>query len=185
MPDLPDWYQGFQLVGSDITINVNIEASAATLPVSIDAATVTLDVNLTAATATIDIVFTDQSVAVFDAAKWFAHGAEQIFVTASVNASAGSLTVIASRTVPTGKVFMMVGVSMGLGGNQQPYSMRMLVRVGGTYIMRIGSFRGFGTPFDVPLRVEAEQLVELVCAHYGSVGAEVLDATLWGYDEEA
>lgn len=185
MPDYPDWQQIFRLVGSDITINVNIEASAVTLPISIDAATVTLDVNLTAATATIDINFSDQSTAVFDASKWFAHNADEVFIRGSASIDQNTLTVLASRTVPTGKTFFIGGIAHAIAADSQtPASMVAFVRVAGVIIVDFGSYRGGPTILDVPIRATADQLVEILVAHYGSAGSEVCYGSFWGYDEE-
>lgn len=135
MGDYPDWTRLFHLVGTDITIPINIEASDVTLPVSIvsqevflyvtvlsvattvyvsiKASTVTLNVNIAAAAVTINIKFTDQSVAVWDATGWFSHQGLAKFwenYTSVIGSYDDTLTLY---TVPDGKVLYVYEVTIG------------------------------------------------------------------------
>ena len=206
--DYPDWTRLFHLVGTDITIPINIEASAVTLdvnlvasavtidvniiaaavtlPVSIDAATVTLDVNLTAATATIDINFSDQSVAVFDAAKWFAHNAAQVFIMGSVTVDSGHEYVCCTRTVPSGKVMFVTG--FGYGERSDTYFTKLILgqmRIDGSVTAVLGSEIGHGITLDTPIRVTAGQIVDLMVWAAGQTGSVSIYGGFWGYDEDA
>jgi hypothetical protein len=208
MADYPDWTRLFHLVGTDITIPINIEASdvtlpvsidavtvaidvnitaaAVTLPISIDAATVTLDVNLTAATATIDINFSDQSVAVFDAAKWFAHNATQVFVTAFATITINTCGTVIDYTVPAGKTFFIVGVSYSVAsGATPPLSCRADLIIAATWVLTLGSHMGAGLPLDTPVRATAGQHVYLLLCQYGAGGSMVMYGSIWGYLEDA
>jgi len=207
MPDLPDWWQGFFLVGSDITIDVNIEASAVilevdiasavTLEVDITAQTVgnldinlaasaiTLNVNLEAQTANIDISFADQAVAVFDAAKWFAHQAEQVFVTGSATIATGGAGTVGTRTVPAGKVFFIVGSGYGFeGGSAPPYGSVLTIQLDAVVTIRVGSQAGMAVIFDTPIRATAGQVVTQ-SVYQASGGNLTCRASFWGYDEDA
>jgi len=208
MGDYPDWTRLFYLVGTDIvipisidaatvtlpvsidaatvTIDVNLAASDVTLPVSIDAATVTLDVNLTAATATIDINFSDQSVAVFDAAKWFAHNAQEVYVYGWANCPDVTATLLCTRVVPAGKTFFVSGMSVGLYTlTDNPTSMFLELRESATVRVLAGSIRGGGLIFDTPLRFTAGQTANLYLRPFGLTATRRGDGALWGYDEAA
>lgn len=186
MPDLPDWYQGFQLVGADITINVNIEASGVTLPISIDATTVTLDVNLTGQDVTINFNFADQSVAVFDAAKWFAHQAEQVFVTGDTLVNDNTAEVVIDYTVPANKVFFLVVVAYDcVTGANLPNSCSAHVVVGATRAICLGSRVGIGLPLDTPVRVTAGVHLYVQCGQYGAGADLTMWASVGGYLEDA
>jgi hypothetical protein len=183
MPDLPDWWQGFYLVGSDITINVNIEASDVTLPISIDAATVTLDVNLATQAANIEITFADQSIAVFDAAKWFSHQAEQIFVWAQDNFAANSSGTLASRTVPTGKTFYIAGFAWGHVFFEAITGTHGRLRIAGVNVCHTAGVRGGHVILDVPLRAAAGEDVILNISNVCAAAADY-SGGFWGWDEE-
>lgn len=180
MPDYPDWQQIFRLVGSDITINVNIEASAATLPVSIDAATVALDVTIAAAEVALDIVFTDQSIAVFDANQWYALQAQQVAVQGTANINAGSTGYPASRTVPTGKTFFITGIGGAVFASVDSTIMVQLV-IAGVFGVIIGGQRGTGIAFDTPMRATEGQLVQVALSQQ-SAAQQSCYASMWGYD---
>ena len=183
MPDLPDWYQGFQLVGSDITINVNIEASGVTLPIDIATVTADLDVTIIASDVTIDIIFTDQSVAVWGAAAWFSRQGEQVFVTATANRATGTSGNIATRTVPTGKTFYIAGMAWGQTGFATPAVLWAQLSVAGSPVALKGSVAGDSVIYDVPIRATTGQAVALNIGYVGS-GAMDLRASFWGWDEE-
>jgi len=185
MPDLPDWYQGFQLVGSDITINVNIEASDVTLPISIDAATATIDVNLESQDVNIDFNFADQAVAVFDAAKWFAHEADQVFNNGSATITEASWGAVIDYTVPTGKVFYAVGVAnTGPSFDGEIYSCQGYITIGGTTVHYLGNKAGAGLPLDTPLRATAGQHVILYLRYWGVSATGTMYGSIWGYTED-
>ncbi|TET99185.1 MAG: hypothetical protein E3J29_02915 [Dehalococcoidia bacterium] len=207
MADYPDWTRLFHLVGTEITIPVNIEASDVTIPVSIVASTatvnihvasvgfyipiaiyateVTLDVNIESQTANIDFNFADQAVAVFDAAKWFAHQAQQVIVSGSASCAVNTAVVVVSRTVPSGKTFFIVGAGHSVWSiTAAPTSMRCEVIIGGTSTITLGSHRGGGLAFDTPLRATTGQVVELRLVQFGSGATLVCGASFWGYDEE-
>lgn len=185
MPDLPDWYQGFQLVGSDITINVNIEATDVTLPISLDAATVTLDVNIESQDANITFTFADQSVAVFDAAKWFAHEADQVFVTGYDDIAVDAATAVCTREVPAGKVFYIAGAGYAVYGmGALPYGSYLLIQIAATVIGRWGSIAGTAIIFDVPIRATAGQTVWCTLCN-GGPNEATFCGEFWGWDEDA
>ena len=203
--DYPDWTRLFHLVGTDITIPINIEASAVTLPISIDAATITLDVNLvatevtmpvsidaaavtidvnlTASTVTIDINFSDQSVAVFDAAKWFAHQAQQIFIYGTATVNNNMMGTVCARNVPGDKTFFITGVGYGMAATALPYSSLAILTIANVETTVIGGRVGAGIAFDTPLRVAAGTAISLVVGHWGSGANLVCSAGFWGYDE--
>jgi len=208
MSDYPDWTRLFYLTGTDIVIPISIDAatvtlpvsidaatvtidvalvaSDVTLPVSIDAATVTLDVNLTAATATIDINFSDQSVAVFDAAKWFAHNAQQQFIIGSGSVPNNGSVSSASRTIPAGKVMFVTGMAYNLEcSTATPRSSGLILDVDGVRYGVYGSIAGGGLVFDTPLRLTAGQLARLYVHQWGSGAAIYCTGGFWGYDEDA
>jgi hypothetical protein len=183
MPDYPDWQQIFRLVGSDITINVNIKASGVTLPISIDAVTADLEVTVTAVDATIDINFTDQSVAVFDAAKWFAHNADQIFVTSQDSINANSGKSIVTRTVPTGKTFFIAGFAWGSDGFAAITGTYGVLVLDGSPLVLTASLRGDAVIFDVPIRATTGQVIGVTVGNVSGSSAGYR-ASLWGWDEE-
>lgn len=186
MPDLPDWYQGFQLVGSDITINVNIEASDVTLPISIDAATATIDVNIESQDANITFTFADQSVAVFDAAKWFAHEADQVFVTGSATVNDNTAATVIDYTVPAGKTLYIVVLAYSvITGANLPNSCGGDFVVGATRALCVGSRVGTGLPLDTPIRATAGVHVYVQLGQYGSGANLVMWASFGGYLEDA
>jgi len=201
--DYPDWIRAFNLVGTNITIPINIEASDVTLPVSIEAcdltlkvwiiaqlvvldvnlkaSAITLDVNITASEVTISINFADQSVAVFDAPKWFAHEAQQVFVTGLDTLASGSWGLIASRFVPAGSTYFLTVVSIGYNGATNA-NVGLYLVIGGTITIRLNGMNGAGLTFDTPLRLEGYDAVEL----YGlqvSGGAAAVTGGFGGYDE--
>ena len=209
MPDYPDWQQIFRLVGSDITINVNIEASAVTLPVNITgaitldvditaqsvgnlsvnlaASAITLNVNLAAQSANISISFADQSVAVFDAAKWFAHQAQQIYLNGTVYLENNHTGIAITRTVPAGKVFFITGVGcVADAASAIPESTSVQIRVDAAIMVRLGSVAGLGVIFDTPIRVTAGKVVDVRVWWWSpTAGWCDTEASLWGYDEVA
>lgn len=202
--DYPDWTRLFHLVGTDITIPINIEASAVTLdvnlvatevaldvtitavdvtlPISIDAATVAIDVVLTAAEVTIDINFSDQSVAVFDAAKWFAHQAAQWCVAALATIASGA-SVTATRTVPAGKMAFLCGFSMGYWVAGAGVNILWALRLGSSLIAAGGFDTGGGLIFDVPFRFTAGQVINMDGYNYSGATKDTI-VTAWGYDED-
>jgi hypothetical protein len=133
--DYPDWTRLFHLVGTSITIPINITASDVTLPVSIEAVTaeldvfivgqfltlsmritscaVTLNVNIAAAAVTVNIKFTDQSVAVWDATGWFSHQGLAKFWQNYDDVIGSYDDTIALYTVPDGKVLYVYEVTIG------------------------------------------------------------------------
>ena len=184
MPDLPDWWQGFQLVGSDITINVNIEATGVTLPIDIAAVTADLDVTIIASDVTISFNFADQSVAVFDAAKWFAHNAEQLAVRGLANVPQNSDLRAIRYTVPAGKTLFVCG----LGYRTEPLTAAMWaagldIRIGASIHMEVGSVAGDAVLFDVPLRFTTGQVVDVHGHQYSSMANVYFRVELWGYLE--
>lgn len=208
MVDYPDWTRLFYLTGTSITIpinivasdvtlpvsleavtvtiDVNLVASDVTLPVSIDAATVTIDVNLTAATATIDINFSDQSVAVFDAAKWFAHNAAQAFVTGYATIANNSVGTVIDYTVPANKTFFIVGLAYAIQtGANLPNSCQGDLLFGATRAITLGSRVGTGLPLDTPVRATAGQHVYLQLWQFNSGASLVMWGSVWGYLEGA
>ena len=184
MPDLPDWYQGFQLVGSDITINVSIEASDVTLPIDIATVTADLDVTIIASDVTIDFNFADQSVAVFDAAKWFAHQAEQVFLRGAATVTSGTHSQLTSRTVPTGKTFYVIGVSALVYAAGTPDSINCDLRHAITTDISVGGHRAAVGVFDTPVRYTTGTVVSLYGVFYGGPATMLMVGVIWGYDEE-
>jgi len=206
MGDYPDWTRLFQLAGTDITIPINIEASDVTLPVSIDAATalvkveiavvsaiipiritastVTLDVNIESQDANIAFTFADQSVAVFDAAKWFAHEADQVFVSGTTTGTIGGTAAPCTRTVPAGKVFYICGFSYVNREGTVRNAIEAYIAIAGTTAIFTGSSRGAAVIIDVPLRATAGQVVTLTTEVYGGAGVYPVGGAFWGWDEE-
>jgi len=208
MVDYPDWTRLFHLVGTDIVIPISIDAATVTLPVSIDAQTlvmgvnivasdvivpisidatnVTLDVNLTAATATIDINFSDQSVAVFDAAKWFAHQAAQFVFVGTGNAADDGNVLLATYTVPANKVFQVGGLAWGIiDADGPPKYMAGRIDRGGTDIFYVGNQVGGSCVFDVPFGFSAGAVINFRVWQYGSGFTLTLAGAFWGYLEDA
>ena len=183
MPDLPDWYQGFQLVGSDITINVTIEASDVTLPIDIATVTADLDVTIIASDVTIDIIFTDQSVAVWGAAAWFSRQGEQIFVTGQASVGANSGSSIVTRTVPTGKTFYIAGFAWGSDGFVAITGTYGALVLEGSIVTLKAALRGDSIVFDVPIRATTGQVVGVTVGNV-SGSAAGYNANFWGWDEE-
>jgi len=203
MPDFPDYTRLFHLVGTEITIPINIEASDVTLDVNIasadvrllvtitstwaaldvniEAADVTLDVSITASEVTIDFNFADQSVAVFDAAKWFAHEAQQVFVAGSGSQSSGSWELVASREVPGDRSYFLTVVCIGYSGAVNANVQFYLV-IGGTAVIRSGGVNGKGLQFDTPIRLDGAAYVELYGCQWSGDAATVVGA-FGGYDE--
>ena len=203
MNDYPDWTRLFYLTGTAITIPINIEssditlevniASAVTLDVDITAASVgqldinlaaaaiTLNVNLAAQSANIDISFADQAVAVFDAAKWFAHTAAQWTISASgVAAANASLTAI--RVVPVGKTAYVAGLAGGYYDGGVGTTIFFVLYVAGGAVMFVGANTGGGLIFDVPFRGTAGQNIIAQVTNY-SAGNRSVAVCCWGWDE--
>jgi len=203
--DYPDWMRAFYLYGVEITIPINIESSDITLPISIDAVTaelsftlhasditlpisldavnVTLDVNIESQDANITFEFADQSVAVFDAAKWFAHQGSQwaIFSEASKAATA-QLTV--SRTVPANKVGYLLGIGVGYFGVPAAFNIYWSISVAGS-VVAVGGFSYGGTVIlDVPFRATAGQVLTIIVSNWSGATIAV-GGSFWGYDEAA
>jgi len=183
MADYPDWTRLFQLAGTEITIPINIETSDVTIPISIVAATATVDVNLAAQVANITFEFADQSVAVFDAAKWFAHEAAQFFVTGSDDVGDNSTAVLATRAVPGNRVSYIAGYGFGLIEAATPNAVHGYLYIDEAVIITSGSHRGSGFIFDTPLRATAGQVVGVWAGQWGSGGAFRYRGGFWGYDE--
>jgi hypothetical protein len=184
MPDYPDWTRLFYLTGTAITIPINIESSDITLDVNLVGSDIQMDVNIAAAAVTLDFNFADQSVAVFDAAKWFAHQAAQWSVRAQGSANSGS-SLVASRTVPAGKVAFILGCGWspfeaGFAGAFMPAG----VVIDGSTVGDFGSYRGGAAIVDVPFRATAGQEVQVFVLNFDSV-ARTLRVAMWGYDEDA
>jgi len=182
--DYPDWTRLFYLVGTAITIPINIESSDITLDVNLVGSDISVDVNITAAAVTLDFNFADQSVAVFDAAKWFAHQAAQWSAIGQADAASGA-DVSVSRIVPAGKVGFLVGVgfasyAIGFVGPSMP----ALVKIADIAVCGVGSYRGGGLIFDVPLRATAGQTIAAYVRNFDSA-TRTLQVSIWGYDEVA
>jgi len=203
MADFPDWTRLFQLAGTEITIPINIEASDVTLPVSIDAATVTLNikvvdssiqlpvsiqsssvtmyVSIRSSVVTIDMNFTDQSVAVFDAAKWFAHEAAQISVWGYGNALDNSSVQVASRAVPANTTYFITGIGGGAWINTDCVVRVSLVIASSVVALLMGR-AGANATFDTPMRATTGQTVYVLIDQLS--GAErTCYGCQWGYDE--
>jgi len=208
MSDYPDWTRLFQLAGTEITIPINIEASDVTLPVTIAASdvtlfvyltgqtvllqfnlyssSVTLDVNIESQDANITFTFADQSVAVFDAAKWFAHEADQVFASGTASGNEGDWTTVLDYTVPAGKVFYAGGVAFSvLGGDGEVYSTHLRLYLAAAIAFRLGEHVGRGLPLDVPLRATAGQHVQLDVEYWGVSASAAMTGSAWGYLEDA
>jgi hypothetical protein len=203
--DYPDWTRLFHLVGTSITIPINIEASAVTLdvnlvasavtldvtivasavtlPVSIDAATVTIDVNLTAAEVTIDINFSDQSVAVFDASKWFTRLAQHIRITGTATINDNSVVEVASYLVLPGTVAYIVGVSYGLRSDDAPKALSAEMLFDSYLELYTSSYRGDAFLLDTPIRHSAGYTISLKVGCWGNGSAIVGIGGFWGYLE--
>jgi hypothetical protein len=183
--DYPDWTRLFYLTGTAITIPINIETSTVTLDVNLVGSDIDLNVNITAATVTLDINFTDQAVAVFDAAKWFAHNAQQVSVMGGSQVLDNSGAYVGTRTVPNGKTFFIGGVGWGINATSLPKACHAVLEIQGTEVVRGGSSVGGGIIFDVPFRATAGQIVKLLVLQYGSGAQLYAVGGFWGYDEVA
>lgn len=207
MNDYPDHTRLFHLVGTSITIPINIEASDVTLDVNlaateialsvlflgqwidlevnIVASDVTLDVNIESQDANITINFSDQSVAVFDAAKWFAHQAAQLFVHGLANVPQNSELRAIQYTVPAGKNLFVVG----LGYRTEPltavmYASGLDIRIGATKHVEVGSVAGAAVIFDTPVRFTTGQVVDVYGHQYSSMANVYFRVEMWGYLED-
>lgn len=225
--DYPDHTRLFHLVGTEITIPINIEASEVTIPVSIDAAPATVNINLSdispgvtlnvaiqtsvtlnvavassvtlnvaiqssavtinvaiaSAAVTLNISFSDQSVAVFDAAKWFAHKAQQVFVDGSGTIGSGSGGLAASRTVPAGRTYFVTFLTWACEGTGSFHVMARLAVAGPFIISSAGSGGGVAI-FDTPVRAVAGQAVTLYVTQW-SGSERTIRGSFGGYDEIA
>jgi len=183
MLDYPDWQQIFRLVGSDITINVNIEASTAILPVSIDAATVALDVNLTAATATISIIFTDQSVAVWSVDAWVARQGQEKRFRRSVSLAVGIGDAYDLYTIPAGKKLYVVWYKV----TSEQKGLYNLLKMPGSESYGETHSEGFAAKyytFIPPLTFAAGETVRVNAENYGTATAYFV-STVFGYELDA
>jgi hypothetical protein len=205
--DYPDWTRLFHLVGTDITIPINIEASDVTLDVNLVASDVTLNVNIaaaavtlgvvivgtvaalnvkiTASTVTININFSDQSVAVFDAAKWFAHNAAQVFIYGLNSIPQNSYAKVVQYTVPALKNLFIVGI----GYRTEPltavlWASGLKIVLAAAEIVHMGSVAGGAFPLDTPLRFTAGQVVELWGLQFSSMASLAIYGSMWGYLED-
>lgn len=184
--DYPDYIRLFFLVGTTITIPINIESSDIILPISIDAATAQVDINIAAAAVMIDFNFADQSVAVFDAAKWFAHDEKSVVVWGQDDVLDNNNEMVASRVVPEDKVFYLCGVAYGMKcPTAAPKSTYALITYDGVPFITLGSAAGTGMIFDVPLRYVAGVTVRLYLWQLGSGVTIAMLGSYWGYDEDA
>jgi hypothetical protein len=203
--DYPDWQRAFRIVGTEITIPINITASAVTIPVAIQssavtinvrfvsqavtlwvgitASVITLDVNIESQTANINFTFADQSVAVFDAAKWFAHTAAQKYIVGSGGVPPGVFTVLASRTVPSGATFFITGMSFGVDGGSGMTVAIADLRIDAVSLMYVGWLPSGALIFDVPIRATANQVVDMRIKNVGGAAGSVAYGGFWGYDE--
>lgn len=186
MADYPDNMQLFWLYGVNITIPINIESSDITLPISIDAVSVDLDVNIIASEVTIDFNFADQSVAVFDAAKWFAHQAEHVYIHGLANVGQNSELRAITYTVPANKNLYIVG----LGYRMEPLTTVMHasgidVRIGATIQMEVGSVAGHAVLLDTPMRFTAGQNPQVWAHQYSTMANVYARVAMWGYLEDA
>lgn len=206
MPDYPDWTRLFHLVGTNITIPISIDASNVTLPISIDAVTVpinvtiasqwfdvdvniaasevTIDVNITAAAVTLNINFADQSVAVFDAAKWFSHQAQQVFIVGAASVLQNNYATLVSYTVPAGKNLFVVGASY----RTQPltavlYASGLEIVVASVEQFHIGGVAGQALSCDTPLRYPAGTVLTVRGHQYSSMASLYIYGMIWGYLE--
>jgi len=201
--DYPDWTRLFYLVGTSITIPINIEASDIILPVSIDAATaqvdvnlaasditvsiniaasdITLDVNIAAQVANIEFEFADQSVAVFDAAKWFAHEAQQVFMLGGATLNDGAFGVTATRLVAGATAYFVTWLGGGVNYTGGVHVV-LVLRIDTVEVLRFDGVGGHGTPLDTPIRVEVGERVDLYMTHYSGAQAYCV-GSFGGYDE--
>jgi len=208
MSDYPDWTRLFHLVGTDITIPINIEASDVTIPVSVEtvntviktwiwaqlvvldvnlkASEVTIDINIAAAAVTININFSDQSVAVFDAAKWFAHNAQQVYLYGVQSVAPNGGADIITYTVPPSKEFYADGLAFSVeASTSAPVACNGWIKLGGVLIMTLGSRAGGGLAMDTPIRATAGQSIVMRVAWFGAGDNQAVMGTLWGYLEDA
>ncbi len=131
-------------------------------------------------------VFVDQVVAVFDAAKWFSNQGSQVFVWAAVEVVQNLATVLASRTVPSGKVMQIVGSAYIIRApTATPRSTEGNVTIDFQGVASYAHGIGGGMSFDTPLRATAGQIIRLYVAQWGSGATMDMVGGFWGYDEDA
>ena len=183
MVDQPDWVRMFHLVGTTITIPINIESSDITLDVNLVGSDIQMDVNIAAAAVTLDFNFADQSVAVFDAAKWFAHQAQQWGINGNANVNDGGSATVASRTVPAGKVAFVSGFSGAIFPNFDA-SVITFLSIGGVLVTVIGAQRGESISLDTPMRGTAGQVIAVIASQVSGDVRQCYGGA-WGYDEAA
>lgn len=183
MADYPDWTRLFYLVGTAITIPINIETSTVTLDVNLVGSDIDLNVNIAAAAVTLDINFLDQSVAVFDANQWYALQAAQIGLTGSANVTSGNTGYPASRTVPDGKIFFITGIA-GVVRVDTNYLVELGLVIASIFVAYSGGRSGQSILFHTPMRATAGQLVQ-VAVFQASGSSQTCDASMWGYDRDA
>lgn len=203
--DYPDWTRLFYLTGTTITIPISIQAANVTIPISIQSSAVwlpvvisasmvtvnirisssavTLNVNIESQTAYIDFNFADQSVAVFDAAKWFAHNAAQWGVTGGGSIGSGSYTTI-SRVVPAGKVGFLCGLGCGYLVAGADVNIFVVGNIAGSDVTGVGFNTGGALIFDTPFRATAGQTIAIYVYNF-SAATKVTIGSIWGYDETA
>lgn len=168
---------------SAFNLDVNIAASAITLNVNLSSSSITLNVNLTSQSVNINIDFADQSVAVFDAAKWFAKQAVQVFIFGTATVNANSAANVATRTVPAGKTFFIVGVSMAIQDTAAYNNFRVGIVIGVTVVQAWGSLAGGSIILDTPIRATAGQTVNCSVRNNHATNNIAVIAGFWGYDE--
>ncbi|MBA7613439.1 hypothetical protein ES703_20688 [subsurface metagenome] len=159
--------------GLDSSLNLDINIVAQEIEA--------LKINITAAEITINMSFTDQSVAVFDAAKWFAHQAAQVFVLGSDSADPGVFVAVATRVVTGGTKYFMTVASGGYNGTANAHVAGYL-DAGGTTVMRFDGTNGFDATFDTPIRADGAIVVTLYMAQWSEANAQMVGG-FGGYDE--
>lgn len=184
--DYPDWMRAFFLSGVSVTIPITIESSDITLPISIVASTATIDINIVDTEVTISFNFADQSVAVFDAAKWFAHQAEHVYIHGLANVGQNNELKAIDYTVPGTKNLYIVG----LGYRMEPLTTVMHasgidVRIGATIHMEVGGVAGHAVLLDTPMRFTAGQNPEVWAHQYSTMANVYARVAMWGYLEDA
>jgi len=201
--DYPDWTRLFYLTGTAITIPITIKASDVWIPITLEAAhcgvnvgivassvtlniritssAVTLNVNITSQTANINFTFADQSVAVFDAAKWFAHNAQQVFVRGDATPISGIFAAVATRTVPADHTYFVTYLSGGCEAAGPAHVGAYLV-IDGSWVLRVDDINGVSTILDTPVRATAGSVVALWMAQWSGAAVQV-QGGLGGYDE--
>jgi len=162
----------------DESLNLNINIVAQEIAA--------LDINIAASAITVNINFTDQSVAVFDAAKWFSRQNAQVFVRGGAICNDNWYVDVASRVVPTGKVYYLCGISLTVNTNAAtPESVVAVLWVGAAEVFSIGGYRAASIILDVPLRFNAGTSLFLRLVLWGAGAACYMVGDHWGYDEEA